>query len=383
MTAPGRWWQRLAREPLVHFVVAAGVLFAVERVTRDARAADVPETIVVDREALLRTLQARAQRFDRGWAEARLDALPVEEQRALVQAHVREEALYREALELGLDREDYMVRRRLGQSVELLVRGMAGATAPLDEEALRARWAEERERWRLPPTRTVEHVFFAAEGDGAEEAEVRARAWLEAGEAEPAPGDGDRFHAGARFEGRSARTLARHFGPALARTLFELQPGSGWRGPYRSGFGAHLVRVVEEQPGRVPAFEEVRGQVEAAVRAELEEELGDEAVRRVVAGYAVRLERELAELAPLDDGGRDAETRAGRDGAEGGVGRRDGEEGDVSRRDGEEGDVRRRDEPGDSVTARGSDDADAPATRAAPGGLAEVLPFVGGTEARP
>ena len=237
MTAPGRWWQRLAREPLVHFVVAAGVLFAVERVTRDARAADVPETIVVDREALLRTLQARAQRFDRGWAEARLDALPVEEQRALVQAHVREEALYREALELGLDREDYMVRRRLGQSVELLVRGMAGATAPLDEEALRARWAEERERWRLPPTRTVEHVFFAAEGDGAEEAEARARAWLEAGEAEPAPGDGDRFHAGARFEGRSARTLARHFGPALARTLFELQPGSGWRGPYRSGFG--------------------------------------------------------------------------------------------------------------------------------------------------
>ncbi|HJK90866.1 MAG TPA: hypothetical protein RMH26_09085, partial [Polyangiaceae bacterium LLY-WYZ-15_(1-7)] len=61
----------------MHFVVAAGVLFAVERVTRDARAADVPETIVVDREALLRTLQARAQRFDRGWAEARLDALPV------------------------------------------------------------------------------------------------------------------------------------------------------------------------------------------------------------------------------------------------------------------------------------------------------------------
>ncbi len=278
----------LLREPLLHFLVGAVAIVALQRTVGDDE--PPPDVIVVDRAGLLRMVQARQGRYRDGEAEAALEGMSEAERRALIASYVREEALYREALRVGLDREDYVVRRRLGQSMELMTRGLAGADLPLDDDSLRERFEEESERWRLPATRTIALVFFEPE-DRSEASYAAAMTRARAAQSGDSP-VGDLFAPGGSFDAISERTLASHVGPALAAAIFELPVESGWQGPLRSSFGAHLVRVEAEQPGEMPSFEEVRGQIEAEVRDELDEVTGDAAIDALVDRYEVRLELE-------------------------------------------------------------------------------------------
>ncbi|MBO6934963.1 MAG: peptidyl-prolyl cis-trans isomerase [Deltaproteobacteria bacterium] len=276
------------REPLLHFVVGAVAIALLQHAVGDEE--PPPEVIVVDRAVLLRTVQARQGRYREGEAEATLDAMSDDERQALIDSYVREEALYREALRVGLDEEDYVVRRRLGQSMELMTRGLAGADQPLDEDSLRERFEAEGERWRLAPSRTLRLVFFAPEDRseaGFAAAMEHARQAVE--ETEP---QGDLFEPGSTFEAVTERTLASQLGPELAAAIFELPAQPDWQGPLRSSFGAHLVQVTEEQAGDLPAFEDVRGRIEAEVRSELDEVTGDAAVDALVDRYEVRVELE-------------------------------------------------------------------------------------------
>ena len=292
--------RRWIREPLLHFLLGALLLFALERAVGSREpASDDPRTIVVDRNALLRLLQYRARRFDRRAAEAELAAMSSAEREHLVADFVREEALHREAIALGLDREDYVVRRRLAQSVELAARGIAGEASPIDDEALRAFFAERREDYRLPPTITFRHVFFAAEPNDAGAAGDRAQAALAHAHAadlatpsttgERTAPTGDAFPFRDRYVRRSAATLERHFGPEMVDALFDRAPSDAFQGPFTSPYGAHLVHIEARDPGRLPTFDEVRGRVEEDARRVLRDTAGDAAVDAIVDRYEVEL----------------------------------------------------------------------------------------------
>jgi hypothetical protein len=107
--------QRLLKEPLVHFLAAGALLFALYELVaqRDVRrGVDPRSTIVITSEQQERLRNA----FRRIWLR-----LPTQDELAgLIDDHVRQEVLYREALRLGLDRDDAVVRRRLGQKMAFL-----------------------------------------------------------------------------------------------------------------------------------------------------------------------------------------------------------------------------------------------------------------------
>ena len=110
----------LIREPLLHFLAAGVALFLVFEFVGDRDSELDPRTISVDREVLLTFMQFRLRSFDNNAASARLDNASESERAAFVEDFIREEALYREALGLGLDKDDYIIRRRLVQKVEFL-----------------------------------------------------------------------------------------------------------------------------------------------------------------------------------------------------------------------------------------------------------------------
>src|SRR5688572_139179 len=101
------------REPLLHFLLLGAVLFFVYAALNRHRADADPQTIVVNREKLLTFIQYRSRAFDATRFNNLLESLPEEELRKLIQSYVREEALYREAKALQLDKNDYVARLRL------------------------------------------------------------------------------------------------------------------------------------------------------------------------------------------------------------------------------------------------------------------------------
>jgi hypothetical protein len=242
---------RLLREPLIHFVALGAVLFLVYAVASDVFTPDASRRIEITES----NIQLLAETWQRQWQRP-----PTEEElRGLVQARVREEVLYREALAVGLDQNDVVVRRRMVQKMELLSQDLALLADPTDQE-LQAFFQERQEEYRVPPRISFSHVYFNPDRRGAavEEDARRALAELRAGAQPPqrAPELGDRFMLQYDYARLSPAEVQQQFGSRFAEALFELE--QGWHGPIASGYGLHLVNVGERVESRIPQYAEIR-----------------------------------------------------------------------------------------------------------------------------
>ena len=257
---------RLIREPLLHFLVLGACLFVLFYQTADPVDIAQPNRIAVTKADVDRL----TAQWQRQWRRPPTDR----ELEGLVDAYVREEILYREALALGLDQDDVIVRRRLGQKLEFLFKDLAEQSDPEDAELERF-LAENAERYTLPGRLSFTHVYFNSDkrGAAAEKDARKALALLNGGaqDADPA-GLGDRFLYQYRFDEQSPSQVARIFGSAFSDRITALDVGE-WRGPIASGYGIHLVRVSERTEPRQPALAEVRDKVRWDVIAERREEI--------------------------------------------------------------------------------------------------------------
>jgi hypothetical protein len=269
--------RRLLREPLVHFLGLAALLFALYgAVSPDA--ADAPHEIVVDRARAA----ALAAQFERVWQRAPT----AEELRGLIDAFVREEVLYREGLALRLDQDDPVVRRRVGQKMEFLADAAADAEA--SEAELQAWLDAHPDDYRVEPRTSLRQVYFDPARRGARlDADVAAaRAALAAGGgAEP----GDATLLPPALDTAATSEIARVFGDAFAQAVAAL-PAGGWHGPVASSYGVHLVEIRAREPGRTPPLAEVRAAVERDLLRARADAASEAFYRELRARYTVRIE---------------------------------------------------------------------------------------------
>jgi hypothetical protein len=244
----------LLREPLLHFLLLGALLFAVDAWRRPAERANAGGEIVVT-EARVRTL---AQNFSRTWQRPPTR----EELDGLVEAHVREEVMVREALALGLDRDDAIIRRRLQQKVEFVSDQAAALAAPSDAE-LEAYLAKNADAFRREPRVTFVQVYLdpARRGAALQADAARLRDRLAANSIDAAKAGDSLMLLDARYEDVRQGEVARLFGAEFADEIVRQRPGA-WAGPLRSGYGAHLVMVEAVSPGGVPSLADVRPLVE-------------------------------------------------------------------------------------------------------------------------
>ncbi len=234
-----RFWAFVRREPLVHFAILGALLFGADALRQSAER----ETILIDQPTVQTLVDQQVQLLGRPLSEA--------ERARVVQGMIDDAVLLREAYKRGLE-QDSLVEQHLVQKMRFLL----NEDLPEPSEAeLRAYLQANLERYRNPPTVTLDQVYFAnpaAVPEGLLE-RLRAGAGIE--------GLGDPLYMlGHRITGYSARDLGDLFGADLAKQIFELPPGE-WEGPMRSAEGVHFVRVITKQPARVPAFEEVQNSV--------------------------------------------------------------------------------------------------------------------------
>lgn len=222
------------KEPLVHFLLLGALLFALNA-WREERGADSKSP------ASIEVTPAVIERLRAGYERQFGQAPGARELRGLVTAHIREEVLCREALALGLDRDDSIVRQRLAQKMEFLTDDLVGAAEPA-ESALQAYFATHATRYARPARLSFRHLYFSKEkrGAGAEAVARDARAALAEGANEASLGDG--FLHGFEFVQREPEELSALFGPEFTARLGTLPVGD-WTGPVASSYGWHLVRV--------------------------------------------------------------------------------------------------------------------------------------------
>jgi hypothetical protein len=289
--------KRLVRDPLVHFIAAGVLLFAVYQLVADPSAAGPNgNTIVVDRAALLRFMQYQSAAFEPKYFSEKLDAMSAREKRDLIDRYVREEALYREASAMGLTDGDYVIRRRIVQKMLFLIDDTASEFFDPDEAALNRYFQEHRDRYRVAPSLTFTHVFVDKELDRNESAErtaerLKAQLQTQSARFEDAPRYGDRFPYLQNYVGRTPEYIEGQLGAAFTSALMSLEPSADrWQGPIESPLGYHVVMLTQHKAGYLPALDEVREQVKDDLLRDTREKYEQRAIADLVQRFDIRLE---------------------------------------------------------------------------------------------
>jgi len=211
---------------------------------------------------------------------------PVEKQ-ALIENLVDDEVLIREALAMGIDQGDPILRRRLIQKMGFLIEGVNPVPEP-SEADLQDYLERNPERFVREGRVSLSHVFLQHSGS-ADPSETEVERLLEVLSSGVDPGRlGDPFVHGTRFVRRSRKELAAKFGHRFAETVMTVQEGV-WCGPIRSSYGFHLVLITERTEAEEPNLERVRLLVLQQLKAERQKEIRRQAIRRLRDRYVVEV----------------------------------------------------------------------------------------------
>jgi peptidyl-prolyl cis-trans isomerase C len=286
--------RRWLREPLLHVLLIGAALFVVyDALNPGAGQRQDSNRIAITADDLAQIRLAWIAQWQR-------PPTP-EEMRNLLDAKIREEVLSREAMALGLDKDDTIIKRRLAQKMEFVMEDASALREPADDE-LRRWFAQNAQRFAMPSLVTFRHLYFSPDIRGARARDDAMEALRQlADKPEEAPeihNLSDAFMFQDFYAERSPDQVAGIFGTTFAQALLGLEPGK-WQGPVESGLGWHLVWVESTMPGRVPGFEEV----EARVKSEWSDEQRAEAKRKMLDHMKARYQIVLPEAAPATSGG--------------------------------------------------------------------------------
>ena len=278
---------RLVREPLLQFL-ALGLLLFVGYQALHRTAGPRPGRIELTADDL--------RQIDLAWVAQGRPAPTPEQMQALVDGRVREEILYREALALGLDKDDAIVRRRMAQKMEFLVEDVAALREPTADE-LQTWFQNNAERFTRPARATFRHLYFSPDRRGANAREDAARALAKiAGKPMDAPEAtalADPFMFQDYYGDRMPEDIGKLFGPVFASALFAVAPGA-WAGPIESGYGWHIVWVDAMTPPHVPAFEEVERDVKTAWLEDRRADMREKTYAVMRARYEIVLPKDVS-----------------------------------------------------------------------------------------
>jgi parvulin-like peptidyl-prolyl isomerase len=271
----------LLREPLVHFLGLALLIFvAYGALNRDLPTS--PSRVVVTQS----TVEQMTTLFARTWQRPPSHT----ELKGLIDDYVKEEIYYREALALGLDTNDTVIRRRLRQKMEFLSDAEVDAVNPTDAE-LEHYLQAHPSKFAIDSKISIRQIFLSSEkrGDKAGEEATSILTALRSDSSLDSTSLGDPTLLPSELTAASQSGIGSTFGAEFAEAVAQATPGT-WFGPVRSSFGVHLVRVTEVKVGRAPALAEVREAVAREWTFEKRKALADQRFAKLLKHYQVTVE---------------------------------------------------------------------------------------------
>ena len=272
----------LLREPLLHFLLLGFLLFLFFHWRGDASGSTSTRIVITTPQ-----IEQLAVGFVRTWQKPPTEA----ELKGLIDEYVKEEIATREAMAIGLDRDDIIIRRRLRQKLEFIAEDTAASVPPTDAD-LRAWMAIHPAAFRSDPEVAFRQVYLSPQRHGASLQADAAKLLAKLRAAGPDVSIehfGDATMLPSRQQLTPLFDVARSFGDDFANSLMNAQPGQ-WIGPVESSFGLHLVLVSERIPAAQQPLANIRPEVEREVLLERKKKDLENLYTRLLEKYTVKIE---------------------------------------------------------------------------------------------
>jgi len=285
---------KLLREPLIHFLLIGMALFLIFKIA-GGQESQSPDEIVVTQGVI----ESLVMSWEKTWQRPPMP----KEMEGLIESYIKQEVLYREALAMGLEKNDTIIKRRLGQKMTFLFEDVADQSQVTDEQ-LTQYLTENEETYRIDTQFTFSHVYLNPDKRKENLDEDAKLLLAELRASQGAGGEalyGDSLMLPYSFESLPERDVDRQFGTGFAAQLSELQTGE-WTGPVRSGFGLHLVLIEERIESRGPDLDEVRDAVERDLVAQRRRDANEKIYQRLRERYTVTIERPESADSKADEG---------------------------------------------------------------------------------
>ncbi len=272
--------KKIFKEPLLIFLLLGGAMFVLFQQVSNDYQPDNSEIIVTERQ-----IKALSLGYEKVWQRSPNE----KEVEGLIQNYIREEVLYREALAMGLDKGDSVVRRRLHQKMEFLSEDIASLDKPTEQE-LQAYLLANQDAYLQPARFSFRQVYLSVSKRG-QTAQADAIALLAKLEKQDRNAEtlGDSLMVNHQFDLATEQEIERVLGREFLQSLNETPPGN-WQGPLSSGFGLHLVRIDKRIKSETPALNEVRKQVVRDWESEKRKQANETLYKNLRKRYTVTVE---------------------------------------------------------------------------------------------
>jgi hypothetical protein len=235
------------RDPLVQFLLAGALLFMLYSAVQSPDRFDPESNEIFLPAAQIDLISAN---FARTWSRPPTTT----ELENLIDSFIREEIFYREALALGLDKNDPTVRRRMQQKLAFLYDDIYATADPSDQE-LRGWLDANADDYVRTSETTFQQIYLGADPLTASEFAAETLRVLKTGRSPEELGEPSLLPR--RVIAATTAIVERGFGARFATELADTAVGE-WTGPIRSTYGAHLVLVEQRTEARPANFDDVR-----------------------------------------------------------------------------------------------------------------------------
>ena len=245
--------KRVLHEPLAHFLLLGLLVFAGFKLASRNDAGEPGKIVVTQAQ-----VESLVNGFSRTWQRPPTTL----ELEGLIREYIREEVCTREALALGLDKDDTVIRRRLRQKLEFISDSVASQAEPTDEQLQKYLQAHP-DGFRGERQFSFTQVYLDTQKHGENLTRDANQMLVElrlAGSKPDVSKMGDSFLLEPNYEALPAGEVSKQFGEKFTARLAEVPVGE-WSGPIESGYGVHLVLVTDRRGELVPALADVRDAV--------------------------------------------------------------------------------------------------------------------------
>ncbi|WP_298534882.1 peptidylprolyl isomerase [uncultured Algibacter sp.] len=241
---------KIIKDPLVHFLLLGLVLFLIYNKVNDQNFEQ--DKIIIDSNEVKQLVA----KWDMQWKRP-----PTEEELTnIIIQDLRQEVFYKEALKMNLDHNDEIIKRRLSQKMQFLSNDLATLSQP-SEEDLDKYYKEHSPKYRSPYIYTLYQIVFT--NDNHKNPVEKANTIFKNERNlsfEQMRSKGDNLPIPYYFENVTSHELAGQIGVKFSENLTTVKENS-WYGPVNSGFGEHLVYVIERKEPTLPRLQDVKSEV--------------------------------------------------------------------------------------------------------------------------
>jgi hypothetical protein len=270
------------REPLIHFLLIGGLLFLLYGIENDG---------VSDNSNLITISALKINHLSTLWQQKTGHPPTPDELTGLIQHQIKEEVMYREALAMGLDKGDTVIRRRLAQKLAFISADVAARKTPSDEE-LEAYLSAHLPQFQPPSHIDFTQIYLNADkrGSQAQKDAHRLLSNLNSSDTQiEISTAGDPIMLDQHYKQVTEWEMTQVFGEGFAKDIFKLPEGT-WQGPISSGYGLHLIHINHKTVMGHPKLAEIRDKVLNAWRSEQRQSVNQSFFQSLKQRYKIVIE---------------------------------------------------------------------------------------------